>query len=109
MEVTQLPHLEQTAKIPVMTFRMVATSATTYATNIHLLTFSYTFKPLWTSLGKTLAAPVPLRFQTSIGLNQKLALRSEHVANLTPTLLLVLLVVLALLVVLVLVVLFPEQ
>lgn len=39
IEVTQLPHLEQTAKIPVMTFTMVATSATTYAINIHLLTF----------------------------------------------------------------------
>lgn len=39
IEVTQLPHLEQTANIPVMTFTMVATSATTYAMNIHLLTF----------------------------------------------------------------------
>lgn len=83
IDVTQLPHLEQTAKIPVMTLAMVAISATTYAMNIHLLTFSYTSNPFWISLGKTLAAPVPLRFQTSTGLNQKLALRSEHFVNLT--------------------------
>jgi hypothetical protein len=87
IEVTQLPHLEQIAKMPTTMFARVVQSATTYAVNIHLLIFWYVFNPFWTSFGKTLAAPVPFKFHTSTGLNQKLAWRLEHLVNCTPPLL----------------------
>jgi len=83
IEVTQLPHLEQIAKMPTTMFARVVQSATTYAVNIHLLIFWYVFNPFWTSFGKTLAAPVPFKFHTSTGLNQKLAWRLEHLVNCT--------------------------